>query len=352
MPNVLSVLAIAATAISAPLFNYENSEDGFSKWAVDNKKDYPVSETFSRFHTWQGNHNFVQQHNKEADAGQHTFWLGMNSLADLSHAEYKATKLGGYRKTSMASKAMSTFDPSTTAAPPASVDWRTHKPKVVSPIKDQAQCGSCWAFSAVEAMEAAAAMNTGKAVTAGSPQQLVDCVDGGKDNCNAGGEMHDGYLEVMKQGGLDSELSYPYEGTSGHMCRFKAGKVVEGTTDFVGYMNVTSGNETSLLAATAARPTISIGIDASSNKFQMYSHGVFNDPFCHNKVNLLDHGVAIVGFGTTALSKDYWIVRNSWGTVWGEEGYIMMSRGKDNQCGVASDATFPIYKKSIESSKN
>jgi len=339
MKKSFSVLAIATTAL-AKVPSYENSEAGFTQWASDNMKNYSVADTFQRFAVWQENFKVVEQHNKE----DNSFYLGMNALADLSHEEYKATKLGYKPKSPSSFGAIGTFDPSTVGPPPASVDWRTHTPKVVSPIKDQAQCGSCWAFSAVEAMEAAAAMNTGNAVVAGAPQQLVDCVDNGQDTCDKGGEMHDGYLEVMKQGGLDTERSYPYEGSSGHRCRFKTGNVIAGTTNFAGYVNVTQGNETALMIATAAKPTISIGIDASSNKFQLYSHGVFNDPFCHNKAAMLDHGVAIVGYGSNALGKDYWLVRNSWGTVWGDEGYIMMSRNKDNQCGVASDATFPVYK--------
>lgn len=337
----LSVLSFGAAVVAASGV-YQKTEGGFQDWMVDNQKNYTGAAFNERFGIWQNNFDFVETHNAEADAGKQTYRVGMNFLADLSNEEYQAMYLG--KRPSRGHEALRTFKAPMGAAPPAEVDWRTHSPKVVSPIKDQQQCGSCWAFSAVEAMEAAAAMKTGKAVVAGAPQQLVDCVNGGKDNCNQGGEMHDGYLEVMKEGGLDTEASYRYQGTSGHACRFKPGSVIEGTTDFKGYVNVTSGNETDLEAAVATIPTVSIAIDASSNGFQLYAGGVYNNPLCHSAAAKLDHGVAIVGYGVHGVfKKNYWLVRNSWGTIWGLDGYIMMSKDKKNQCGVATDATYPVY---------
>jgi cathepsin L len=237
--------------------------------------------------------------------------------------------------------AVGMFNAGDHAAPPASVDWRTHSPAVVSPIKDQGQCGSCWAFSAVEAMEAVAALKTGK-LQHGAPQQCVDCVNGGADTCDLGGEMHDCYLEVMKQGGLDTELSYPYTASSGGGCRFKKGSVISGTTNFAGYKNVSQGNETDLMAAAAVIPTVSIGIDASSIGFQLYSSGIYNPLFCKNKMDQLDHGVAIVGYGSES-GKYYLIVRKSWGLIWGMKGYVNMIKDDNNKCGVATDATYPVY---------
>lgn len=338
---MFKVLSIAASVAALAPF-YKNTEDGYTAWMMHNKQNYTVEEVFSRFPTWQKNYGFVAQHNAEAEAGKHSFTVEMNKFAAMTNEEYRSY-LTKYRRAPRKVAALGTFDASSVKNVPASKDWRDHSPSVVSPIKDQAQCGSCWAFSAVEAMEATAAMKLGTEVVEGSPQQLVDCVDNGADTCDLGGEMHDGYLDVMKRGGLDTEDSYPYEGQSGNGCRFKKGSLVPGTSDFKGYINITIGNETDLMAAVATIPTISIAIDASEIAFQLYSGGVYNNMRCHNKAAQLDHGVAIVGYGTSDGGAAYWLVRNSWGEGWGVDGYIMMSKDKGNQCGVATDATYPIY---------
>lgn len=307
----------------------------------DTNQTYATDEIFHRLNTWQENFKYVEKHNAEADKGIHSWRLGMNALAAMTNEEYRAKMLKFRPNRSERFPAAGTFTPEGVAAPPASVDWRTHSPAVVSPIKDQGQCGSCWAFSAVEAMEAVAALKTGK-LQRGAPQQCVDCVNGGADTCDVGGEMHDCYLSVMKSGGLDTEQSYPYEAQSGGGCRFKKGSVIDGTTTFSGYKNITSGNETEMMAAAAVIPTISIGIDASSMGFQLYTGGVYNPLLCKNKFDQLDHGVAVVGYGSEN-GKNYWLVRNSWGLGWGMKGYINMIKDNSNKCGVATDSTYPVY---------
>jgi cathepsin L len=340
MMKLVSVALTAAVAF-ASVGEYENSPSGFKAWMKDTNQDYTTDEIFDRLNIWQQNHKYVQAHNEEADKGIHSWRLGMNSLAAMTNEEYQSKMLKLRRGNGDGFPAMGTFDASEHAAPPSSVDWRTHTPAVVSPIKNQGQCGSCWAFSAVESMEAVAALKTGK-LSHGAPQQCVDCVNNGADTCDLGGEMHDCYLSVMKSGGLDTELSYPYEATSGGGCRFKKGSVIEGTTNFAGYKNVTSGDEVALMAAAAVIPTVSIGIDASSMAFQLYSSGIYNPLFCKNKMDQLDHGVAIVGYGTES-GKNYWLVRNSWGTMWGMQGYVNMIKDDKNKCGVATDSTYPVY---------
>jgi len=337
----------AATAATAASGSFANSEDGFAQWAEHHNANFTIGETFERFHIWKANYAIVTKHNKEADFGLHTFRLGMNSMSAMSNEEYQ--KKLNYQHKPTFGIPVGEFDPSTVsaAAAPKAVDWRTVSPKVVSPIKNQEDCGSCWAFSAVEAMESAAAVHTNSTVQIGSPQQLVDCVDHGRDTCNRGGEMHDGYLEVIKEGGLDTEASYPYTDHSFRHCKFKSAKkdIIPGTDSFKGYKQIKVGSEKQLQAASTTIPSISIGIDASSNKFQLYDSGVYNVPGCANKPDELDHGVAIVGYGVYKETTNYWLVKNSWGTDWGIEGYIYMSKDKKNQCGVASDATWPTYTK-------
>jgi len=344
----------AATVATAAIGSFANSEDGFAQWAEHNNAKFTIGETFERFHIWKGNYAIVTQHNKEADAGLHTFRLGMNSMSAMSYEEYKK-KLNYQKKNKPTGIPVGVFDPSTVAAAaiPKAVDWRTAtSPKLVSPIKAQGGCGSCWAFSAVEAMESAAAVHTNKTVRTGSPQQLVDCVLNGTDNCNSGGESHDGFLDVIKRGGLDTEVSYPYKGRSFlRHCMFKPKDIIPGTDSFVGYKQIKVGSEADLQAASVLIPTISIAMDASSNKFQLYASGVYNVPTCATKNEDLDHAVAVVGYGvytnssTNSLNVPYWLVKNSWNTDWGIEGYIYMSKDDKNQCGVATDASFPVYTK-------
>jgi cathepsin L len=187
-------------------------------------------------------------------------------------------------------------------------------------------------------MEGAHALASGNLVSL-SEQELVDCVNGGADTCTTGGEMHDGIMYAATAGGMEGEADYPYTASSGGGCQFDASKV---KAKFTSYTNVTSGDENALKQAAADKPTISVGIDASSIWFQLYSTGVYDDSSCKNDEADLDHGVLVVGYGTDSASgKDYWIVKNSWDVVWGQAGYIWMVRNKNNQCGISTDACFP-----------
>lgn len=339
---VLALLATSTSSVSASskYLSEEALQSQFSNWMTQHSLEYSsADEMFYRFNVYKTNLLKVEQHNEGAAKGEHSFTLGMNKFGAMTNEEYRMNVLGVNRKkkTTNGNGASGTFEATSPAA--ASVDWRTKG--VVSPPKDQGQCGSCWAFSAVGAMEGAHALKTGKLVTL-SEQDLVDCVNHGADTCDAGGEMHDGYLEVIAAGGIESEASYPYTGTSGNRCANNKEKFV---ASFSSYMNVTSGVEAALAAALNTIPTVSVGIDASSFLFQLYSGGVYDNSGCVNSYDELDHGVLAVGYGTAQgffSTKDFWLIKNSWGGSWGESGYIRMARNKNNQCGVATDATFPI----------
>lgn len=176
-----------------------------------------------------------------------------------------------------------------------------------------------------------------------SEQELVDCVNHGVDDCQHGGEMQEGFEEIIAhhKGKIDTEEDYQYTAESLKQCKADDSKAVG---EFSGFANVTSGDEKALLAAAYTRPVVSVAIDASSFMFQLYHSGVFNWPMCKNGVDDLDHGVAVVGYGTEG-GKDYWIVKNSWGGSWGQGGFILMSRNDNNQCGIATDATYPLWGK-------
>lgn len=197
----------------------------------------------------------------------------------------------------------------------------------MTPVKDQAQCGSCWAFSTTGGVEGAVQVATGK-LTSLSEQQLVDCAgSAGNQGCN-GGLMDDAFNWIVSHNGIGSEASYPYTARDG-TC-----KNVPSVSTITGYSDVQQGSEAALLSALQNQP-ISIAIEADQSSFQMFRSGIFKGP-CGTQ---LDHGVLLVGAGTDG-GVDYWRVKNSWGTSWGDNGYIRIIRGQ-NMCGLSNMASFP-----------
>uniref|UniRef100_K3W9N3 Uncharacterized protein n=1 Tax=Globisporangium ultimum (strain ATCC 200006 / CBS 805.95 / DAOM BR144) TaxID=431595 RepID=K3W9N3_GLOUD len=321
--------------------------EAFVEYAIEYQKEYSSLNNNHdlvqrRFQAFSENLDRIKAHNEMYTKGEYTFELGVNHLADLTNEEYK--QMLGYKRSQKPRKALSTFKaPQSMEGVPASWDWREHD--VVTPVKNQGQCGSCWAFSAVAAMESAYALSTGKLESL-SEQELVDCVLGGIDTCNHGGEMHDGFEEIITnhKGKIERESDYKYTATSKGLCKADDSKAIG---HFTGYANVTQGDEAALQAAIATKGVQSVAIDASSFTFQLYRHGVYSWPLCANGPDQLDHGVSAVGYGVYK-QKDFWLVKNSWGESWGMKGYIMMSRNKKNQCGIATDASYPIMTKEEE----
>jgi len=248
----------------------------------------------------------------------------LNHLADLTNAEYQALYLGTHITVD--------YKPLYEELAPLadSVDWRTKG--AVSEIKDQGQCGSCWSFSATGSIEGIHEIKTGKLVSL-SEQNLMDCSGSyGNQGCN-GGLKDNAFKYVVANKGIDTEASYPYTGKQG-TCHFSTANI--GAT-ITGYKDVSSGSETALTTAINTQP-VSVAIDASQNSFQLYKSGVYYEAACSS--TRLDHGVLAVGYGTDS-GKDYYIVKNSWGTSWGQKGYIWMSRNQKNNCGIATQASYP-----------
>jgi len=256
----------------------------------------------------------------------------VNQFSDSSAEEFRATHMGYKPKANLTAVRELDLPISTSAA---SIDWRTHSPKILTAVKDQGQCGSCWAFSATEQIETDIALATGKLLTL-SPQQITSC-DKTDLGCN-GGNTETAY-EYVERAGLEAESSYPYRsGRSGKTgsCEYSKGKTVASIS---GYSTVSStGRSEGKMLTQIAKSPLSVCVDAT--KWQTYSSGIIGRS-CGSK---LDHCVQAVGYN--AKGK-YWIVRNSWGASWGERGYIYVKEGMD-ACGIAKDVTIVKGARALE----
>jgi cathepsin L len=335
---ILLLCCVAFSAVQSRRTEEEYQSE-FTNFLSRFDKSYDVDEMFHRYNIFKRNVDLIDNHNTLAAEGKYTFTLAVNKFADQTNEEY--SKLLGIKrqgKATPSNKVMSAHKHSVLpSGVPATQDWR--KLGAVTEVKDQGQCGSCWAFSATAAIEGRYFQYSENLLSL-SEQLCVDCVLDGADTCDLGGEMHDCYLQVIAEQGDETEDNYPYTASSGGGCQYDSSLAV--VKNLTGYVNITTGDEKALQAASAIH-VISVGIDASSFMFQLYGSGVYNDPTCKKDWADLDHGVTVVGYDHDSSSNsDYWIVKNSWGSDWGQEGYIWMSRNMDNQCGIATDATYPF----------
>lgn len=315
-----------------------NTDEQWSLFKMQHNKVYrhPLGEQQRRL-IWETNMQYIEKHNQEYEMGLHTYALAMNQFGDLTQQEFASTHLlinmteetaDPFQQESHTSVYLS---PLNLGPLPDQVDWR--KEGYVTPVKNQGQCGSCWAFSATGALEGQY-FRTNKQLVSFSEQQLVDCSRrDGNMGCN-GGLMDNAFNYVMKQG-IEKEEDYPYRARDSR-CVYDQTKVV---TKISSKVQVPKGSEAKLQEATATVGPISVAIDASQSSFQFYKRGIYNEPRC--SPTELDHGVLLVGYGVDEQSNQYWLVKNSWGASWGEQGYIRMSRNKRNQCGIATMASYP-----------
>jgi len=265
----------------------------------------------------------INAHNANPSA---MYQKGVNKFTDMTRAELKSFR--GYNR-NMHTTMLGADNPCVAGEPlpridaPASVDWRTAKPAVVSPVKDQGSCGSCWAFATAETVESSLAIATGN-LTILSPQNVVSCTPnpdhcGGTGGCN--GAIAELGFDYIKNKGIATEADWPYKQTTG-ICNESAHTKV---ATVGGCVKLGENNYTDLLTAVATIGPIAVSVDAS--RWSSYSKGIYNG--CDTEKDFdIDHAVQLVGYGTES-GTDYWIVRNSWGPNWGEAGYIRLLRHSD-----------------------
>mmetsp|Transcript_9696 Transcript_9696/g.26852 ORF Transcript_9696/g.26852 Transcript_9696/m.26852 type:complete len:360 (-) Transcript_9696:96-1175(-) len=315
----------------------------FKSWMEEHAKVYVSHTSFKQaMSTWLDNNSKIEEHNAKKD---NTAVLGHNEYSDMSQDEFQrhfklgpysdSSKVGGRRR--MQAMDTSEFESMTPLTLPDYVNWI--QMGGVTPVKNQGSCGSCWAFSTTGALEGAKYIKTGELVAL-SEQNLLDC-DHEDLGCN-GGLMDNAFKFDEKSGGLCSEADYPYKARQGKTC-------MTNCTDVPGslvktFIDVPPGDEKALISAIAMQP-ISIAIEASQFAFQFYKTGVITDNSCGRNGNI-DHGVLAVGYGSDLeTGNPYFLVKNSWGDTWGEQGYVKLGRGGTSEfgiCAILKMASFPV----------
>jgi len=320
-----AVIAMAL-ALASAAYTEENYSFMFRAFKTQFGKKYCSEEEAMRYAIFKVNMDKIAAHNAKGLS----YTMAMNEFGDLTSQEFAAGRIGGFVPRRL--RVRSNIGRANPVSIPSSVDWSQQG--AVTPIKNQGQCGSCWAFSTTGSVEGVNEIN-GHGLVSLSEQQLVDCSGAeGNQGCN-GGLMDSAFEYIIKNGGLCTEASYPYKARDG-MCDTSCNKVVQ----ISGYTDVPRNNAEAFKEAIAQQP-VSVAIEADQGTFQFYSGGVLTG----NCGTRLDHGVLAVGYGTMS-GTEYYKVKNSWGASWGMSGYVLLGAGSSynggaGQCGILSQPSWP-----------
>jgi len=325
-------VALLLLALVAVVLSFKHDERlpltvTFQRWIRHYGKIYASQDEYqNRFTIFQEN----MKKAAELNAQNTTARFGATKFADLTHEEF-AVRLGMKGYVPKVTNRAVTPAPQTKA--PANFDWRNNNGQsYITAVKDQGQCGSCWAFATTESIESAWILSKGISASQMpplAPQQIVDC-DTTDQGCN-GGDPPTAYQYVISAGGIETNQDYPYTAQDGN-CNFDSSSVYATISNFQ-YAIPQGGDENTMANVLATTAPLAIIVDASS--WQYYTGGVLSS--CGTS---LDHAVMAVGYSQTAATP-YWIVRNSWGSDWGENGFIRLQFGQ-NTCGITSEVTYAV----------
>lgn len=330
----LCLVALACVASAAKL----ESSDWNNFMSLHQKSYDSVLEETMRKAIFAGKKERVEHFNKH-EAHEAGFEMELNHFSDRTQDEMKALNgfkaPQGYEENENTPEAQKFIDDilNSDVAVPDEVDWRKVDGRVTE-VKNQGNCGSCWAFASTGGLEGQMSVRNSSLISL-SEQNLVDCSE--NDYGCDGGLMSLAYKDIAKEGGIEDEKSYPYKGRNGE-CKFDKNKKVFNDN---GAAILKQGDENQLKQIVAKFGPVPVAIDAGHLSFQLYKRGVYYEKRCSPKN--LDHGVLVVGYGTDPKKGDYWIVKNSWSAEWGEGGYVRMARNKKNNCGIATSATIPTF---------
>jgi len=298
-------------------------------WKKQHGKSFgTVQQEEKRLQNFYQNLKMVEVHNKK-----NLGWkMELNKFSDMSFEEFKSARLMEPQHCSATGNGTHVLSGKIL---PKYINWQEYGR--VTPVKDQGECGSCWTFSTTGCLESATAIHKqGHPLYTLSEQQLVDCAQQFDNHGCNGGLPSQAFEYIQYNKGIMDEWEYKYEAKD-DKCRFKS----EAAVAFVNQvMNITSGDEDAIADAIAFQNPVSVAFQVTDD-FVHYKSGVYSNPSCGDKPSQVNHAVLAVGFGETTAGKKYWIVKNSWNTHWGQDGYFFIERGV-NACGISDCASYPI----------